>query len=91
MEDKRIPARGEKDILKLAQKRRQVTQETIAGRIGVKRNDLNQNMNRSRMSLDTFIKVLNALDYDIVVVDRETGEPMWQLYVERNELLEDDI
>ena len=81
MEDKRIPMRGEKDIMKLAQKSRHVTQEVIANRMNVKRNALNQNMNRVRMSLDTFAKVLNALDYDIIVTDRETGEAMWSLYV----------
>ena len=90
MEEKRIPIRGEKEILKLAQKNRQVTQEMIAARLNVKRNALNQNMNRTRMSLDTFSKVLNALDYDIVITDRETGEAMWKMYVEAVDL-EDDI
>ena len=89
MEDKRIPIRNEKDILKLAQKSRHVTQDVIAERIGVKRNALNQNMNRTRMSLDTFVKVLNALEYDIVITDRETGEQSWQLYVPGE--LDDDI
>ena len=90
MEDKRIPIRAEKDILKLAQKSRHVTQDVIAERLGVKRNALNQNMNRTRMSLDTFVKVLNALEYDIVITDRETGEQMWQVYVP-SEYDDDDI
>ena len=37
-----------------------------------------------------FAKILDALDYDVVVVNRETGEAEWQLYVERDEE-EDDI
>jgi len=88
MEDKQIQTYEDRIILKRAQKSRQVTQEMIANRIGIKRNALNQNMNRTRMSLDTFAKVLNALFYDIVIVDQETGEPMWRLYVEQEE---DDI
>ena len=88
MDDKQVQSISEKGILKRAQKNRSVTQDVIADRIGIKRNSLCQNMNRSRMSLDTFAKVLDALDYDIVVVDRDSGEPMWRLYVEQEE---DDI
>ncbi len=90
MEEKIISIRGNKDILKLAQKSRHVTQDVIAEKLNVKRNALNQCMNRSRMSLDVFAKVLDALDYDVVIVNRETGEEKWQLYVEREED-EDDI
>lgn len=88
MDDKRLPILPERSIMKHAQKKREVTQDVIAERMGIKRNSLCQNMNRKRMSLDTFVKVLDSLDYDIVVTDRETGEPMWQLYVEQ---VEDDI
>ena len=90
MDDIRVPIRGDKDLLKQAQKSRHITQDVIAERLGVKRNALCQSMNRPRMSLGMFAKILDALDYDIVVVDRNTGEPMWQLYVER-EAEEDDI
>lgn len=91
MEDKRISIRGSREIMRQAQKSRHVTQDVIAERIGIKRNALNQNMNRARMSLDTFAKVLDALGYDIIVTDRETGEPMWQLYIERYGDCDDDI
>ena len=90
MEDMRIQAIPEKNIMKRAQKVRGVTQDVIAERIGIKRNSLCQNMNRTRMSLDTFAKVLDALEYDIIVTDRETGEPVWQLYVDHGED-DDDI
>lgn len=90
MEDKRIPIRGDKDILKLAQKSRHVTQDVIGERLGVKRNALCQSMNRARMSLGMFSKILDSLDYDVVIMNRETGEPMWTLYVEREEF-DDDI
>ena len=81
MDTKHIKELSERDILKKAQRKRAVTQETLAQRIGIKRNALNQNMNRSRMSLNTFVDVLNAMDYDIVIVDRETGEAEWKIDV----------
>ena len=90
MEDKRIPIRPDKDILKSAQKSRHVTQDMIAEKLNVKRNALCQSMNRPRMSLGMFAKILDALDYDVVIVNRETDEPEWQLYVERDEE-EDDV
>lgn len=88
---KHINGLNERDILKKAQRKRAVTQETLAQRIGVKRNALNQNMNRSRMSLNTFIDVLNAMDYDIVIVDRETGEAEWKIDVPDRDLIDEDI
>lgn len=89
MEDKNIQALPERMLMKRAQKKRGVTQNVIAERLGVKRNALNQNMNRCRMSLSVFADVLSALDYDIVIVDRETGEAEWKLLVEQE--LDDDI
>lgn len=84
------PIRLDKDILKMAQKSRHVTQDMIAEKLNVKRNALCQSMNRTRMSLGMFTKILDVLDYDVVVVNRETGEPEWQIYVEREED-DDDI
>lgn len=91
MEEKRIPIREDKDILKLAQKSRRVTQDVIAEKMNVKRNALCQSMNRPRMSLGMFAKILDVLGYDVNIVDKETGEPMWQLYVERSGECDDDI
>ena len=90
MEDRVIQVLPERTIMKRAQKRRNVTQDVIADRIGIKRNSLCQNMNRTRMSLDTFAKVLDALEYDIIVTDRDTGEQMWQLYIDHGDD-DDDI
>lgn len=72
----------DKMILKAAQKTRSVTQSVLGGRIGMSQNALSQNMNRSRMSLDMFSRILHAMDYDVVVVDRTTGEPVWKLCAE---------
>ena len=91
MDIKHINGLNERDILKKAQRKRAITQETLAQRLGVKRNALNQNMNRSRMSLNTFIDVLNAMDYDIVIVDRETGEAEWKIDVPDRDLIDEDI
>lgn len=91
MNDIRTPIREDRDILKLAQKDRKVTQGTIADALGMKRNSLCQNMSRPRMSLGMFSKILDALDYDVVVVDRSTGEQKWQLYVEHAGECDDDI
>lgn len=90
MDEKRIPIRKDKDILKLAQKSRHVTQDVIASSLKMKRNSLSQNMSRPRMSLGMFAKILDALDYDVMIVNRETGEAEWQLYVEHLDI-DDDI
>lgn len=82
----------DKEILKKAQKGRNVTQTMLAGRIGVSQNALSQSMNRPRMSLEMFSKILDALDYDVVITDRETGDVMWKLEVDRPDPdLDDDI
>ena len=89
MEDKRVPVKFDRDIIKVARKARGMTQDVIAGMLGIKQNALSQGVNRSRMSLWMFSRVLNVLGYDVVVVDRDTGEPMWKLFVEQE--LDDDI
>ena len=91
MEEKRIPIRIDKEILKLAQRKRQITQAKLAETLGIKQNAMSGNMNRARMSLGMFSKILDTLGYDVVVIDRESGEPEWQLYVERVGELDDDI
>lgn len=88
MEDMQVQVLSEQAIMKRAQKKREVTQDVIARRLGIKRNSLCQNINRKRMSLNVFASYLKALDYNIVIVDNETGEPMWKLFVEEEE---DDI
>lgn len=80
----------DRSILKSAQRSRKVTQDVIAERIGIKRNSLCQNMSRPRMSLGMFAKILSALDYDVVVVDRQTGEEKWMLFVPERDM-DDDI
>lgn len=80
-----LATKVDRDVLKLAQKTRGVTQLALAEKLNMKQNSLSQNMSRSRMSLGMFGRILNALGYDIVVVDRDSGEPMCKLYVETEE------
>ena len=77
-------------FLRKAQRSRNVTQAELADTLGVKQNTLSGNMNRSRMSLGMFGRILTVLDYDVVIVDRETGEAMWKLETEHPDL-DDDI
>ena len=67
----------DKKILKAAMKTRGMVQVVLAERLGVTQTALSGNMNRNRMSLDVFMDILNELDYDVVVVDRKTGESVW--------------
>jgi transcriptional regulator with XRE-family HTH domain len=90
MDTKHISELTDKLILRKAQRSRNVTQEKLADTLGVKQNTLSGNMRRDRMSLGVFGRILTALDYDIVIVDRETGEAMWKLETERPDL-DDDI
>lgn len=91
MEEKRIPIRMDREILKQAQKSRHINQADLANAIGVRQSTMSGHMNRTRMSLGMFAKILDALDYDVVVVNRETGDAEWQVYVEREQELDDDI
>lgn len=89
MEKQIVPEFSDKTILRKAQRNRNVTQAVIADRIGMKLSALSGNMNRNRMSLVMFSRILAALDYDVVIQDRETGEVVYKLDTEP--LLDDDI
>ena len=89
MDEKELSTLSHKGILQLARQRRKLTQVVLAGRLGVKQNALAQSLSRPRISLDMFTRILNAMDYDVVVVDKTTGEPVWKLDVRTiDELLE---
>ena len=67
----------DKKVLKEALKSRGMTQTALAKELGMLVSGLSMNMSRDNMGLDNFRKILNALDYDVVVVDRRTGEEVW--------------
>lgn len=76
-----IPVMEEGAILKASIKERGITQVELADRLGVLQSSVSGNINRRRMSLEVFSTMLNAMDYDVAVVDRETGTVMWKVEV----------
>lgn len=72
---------SENAILKAAIKKRNTTQTELADKMGMLRNGLCQNINRPHMTMDKFKEILDALEYDIYIVDRETGKAEWTLDV----------
>lgn len=76
-----IPAKDSSDILKRAIKERELTQVEVADRIGIRQSGLSGLINRPKMTMYGFGTVLNAMDYDIAVVDRNTGEVIWKVAV----------
>jgi len=68
-----------KEILRAAMRERNMTQMKLADHLGMLQSSVSGNLNRPRMGLDVFIKILDAMDYDVVVVDRASREVMWQV------------
>ena len=69
------------DIIRNAMIDRGMLQIDLADKLGVLQSSVSGNINRKRMSLDVFSKMLDAMNFDIGVVDRETGEVMWKVIV----------
>lgn len=78
-----ITEKTDRDILKEARSLRGLTQTVLADQLGMKQNALSAYLLRSRMSVDGFTKILDALEYDVVVIDRRSGETMWKVEVEK--------
>ena len=90
MDERSVRTLIDRSILRAALKTRNVTQGSIANRIGIKQSTLSVTMRCSRISLAAFAKILSALDYDVVIADRETGDVVWKLETERP-IIDDDI
>lgn len=73
---------NEKEIMRVTRVERKVTQTVLAGRLGMSQNALSANMLRKRTSLGMFVNILGAMDYDVCVIDRETGEIKWKVEVD---------
>lgn len=69
------------DIIRNAMLHRGMVQVDLADKLGVLQSSLSGNINRKRISLSVFSKMLDAMDFDVAVVDRETGEVMWNVIV----------
>ena len=71
----------ENDVIRAAMKDRGMTQTVLAEKIGTAQNSLSNSINRTRMSVQVLKDLLDAMEYDLVVVDRRTGEIMWRIDV----------
>lgn len=90
MDGKEIVGMTHKGILHMARQERKLTQVVLAGKLGVRQNSLAQSLSRPRISLDMFTRILSAMDYDVMIVDRKTGEAKWKLDVRTiDEIFED--
>lgn len=67
----------EKKIMREAMLKRGIKQSELAERLGMRQPSLSGNMNRTKIGLGVFTKILNVMGYDVAVVDRESGEALW--------------
>ena len=76
-----VPAEDCGAILRLAIKERDTTQQDVADKLGMYQSGISGLINRPKMTMYGFGTVLDAMDYDVAVVDRTTGEIMWKVAV----------
>lgn len=79
---------NEKEILSNAMKARGYTQTMLAEAAGLKRQSNVSEMLRGRsLRVDNFVKLLNAMGFDLVVKDRNSGnkENVWKVSAEVEE------
>lgn len=79
MKAQEIPEKEAGDIIREALKERYMLQVDLADKMGIRQASLSGNINRKRISLDVFWTVMNAMEYDVAVIDRTTGEVMWKV------------
>lgn len=70
-------------IMKNAMKARDMTQVGLAEKMGMLQSALSAKLSRPRLSFDVFKDILDALDFDIVIVDRENSEAIWKVGTEK--------
>ena len=73
---------NEKDIIKEALKSRNITQKMLAEQAGYKRqSSYTSLMSGKSMRVDNFVKLLDALGYDLIVKDRNGSnrENVWKV------------
>ena len=66
-------------VLRMAMQERGLTQVDLADKMGMKQPSISGNINRKRMGLDVFMSILDCMEYDVMIVDRQTGELMWKV------------
>ena len=76
-----LPSETSNDILKLAIQSREATQMDVAVKLGMYQSGLSGILHRPKMTMYGFGTVLDALDYDVAVIDRKTGDAVWKVKV----------
>ena len=70
---------GHKEILRAAMDTKGMKQTILAERMGVKQTSISSGMRRDKIGLDVFAKMLGEMGYDVLIVDKETGETQWRV------------
>ena len=81
MRNAKVKSAKSNEILRMAKDERGVRQTELAERLGMAQASLSGNMNRPRIGLDVFAKLLDAMGYDVTIVDRESGKELWKVEV----------
>lgn len=76
-----IPVLDEGDAIRSAMKERGMKQIELAEKMGMLQSGLSNSINRKHISVDVFKTILDAMGYDVAVVDRQTGEVKWRVVV----------
>ena len=71
----------DRDIMISAMNERKTFQKDLAEKMGVNQSTISTNMRRDKIGLNVFAKLLDALGYDVAVVDRNTGKVKWTVEV----------
>ena len=81
VKEEEILVLNEGDAIRSAMKERGMKQIELAEKIGMLQSGLSNSINRKHISVDVFKTILDAMDYDVAVVDRQTGEVKWRVIV----------
>ena len=69
----------ENQVMRTAMKERSMRQSDLAERMGTTQNNVSGNINRRKISLEMFKRIMDAMEYDIVVMDRRDGTAKWKV------------
>ena len=81
MKSNEIKTASSSEILKAAKDSKGIKQADLAARLGMAQPSLSGNMNRTRIGLDVFARMLDAMGYDVIVKDRDSGKDLWKVEV----------
>ena len=79
VKEEEILVLNEGDAIRSAMKERGMKQIELAEKLGMLQSGLSNSINRKHISVDVFKTILDAMGYDVAVVDRQTGEVKWKV------------